>query len=78
MGMGSIRLAQNYASEAIELYNRALKEEPTNPTIHKQMADAYRAAGQRALAKEKYEDYLKLNPAAQDKDMIESLIKNLQ
>lgn len=78
MSMGWIRLNQNYASEAIELYNRALKEEPTNPIIHKQMAEAYRAAGQRALAKEKYEDYLKLSPGAEDKTLIESLIRNLQ
>jgi hypothetical protein len=29
-------------------------------------------------AQEKYEDYLKLNPGAQDKDLIESLIRNLK
>ncbi|MEG1540004.1 MAG: S1 RNA-binding domain-containing protein, partial [Muribaculaceae bacterium] len=48
-----------YASEALELLSRALKEDLTNPNIHKLMGDAYRAAGQRALAKEKYEDYCK-------------------
>ena len=78
MSMGWIRLNQNYANESIELFSRALKEDPANPAIHKQMGDAYRAAGQRALAKEKYEDYLKLNPVAQDKDLIESLIRNLK
>lgn len=78
MSMGWIRLNQNYANEAIELFSRALKEEPTNPLIHKQMGDAYRAAGQRAQAKEKYEDYLKLNPVAGDKDLIESLIRSLR
>ncbi|MBC7428429.1 MAG: tetratricopeptide repeat protein [Bacteriovorax sp.] len=78
MAMGWIRLNQNYANEAIELFSRAMKEDPTNPMIHKQMGDAYRAAGQRAQAKEKYEDYLKLNPVAQDKDLIESLIRNLK
>lgn len=78
MAMGWIRLNQNYANESIELFSRALKEDPANPLIHKQMGDAYRAAGQRALAKEKYEDYLKLNPVAQDKDLIESLIRNLK
>ena len=78
MSMGWIRLNQNYANESIELFSRALKEDPTNPLIHKQMGDAYRAAGQRALAKEKYEDYLKLNPVATDKDLIESLIRNLK
>jgi tetratricopeptide (TPR) repeat protein len=78
MAMGWIRLNQNYANESIELFSRAMKEDPTNADIHKQMGDAYRAAGQRALAKEKYEDYLKLNPGAQDKDLIDSLIRNLR
>ncbi len=78
VAMASIRLGQNYANEALELLNRALKEDLSNPAIHKLMGDAYRAAGQRALAKEKYEDYLKLNPGAQDKDLIESLIRNLR
>lgn len=78
MAMGLIRLNQNYANESIELFSRALKEDPTNANIHKQMGDAYRAAGQRALAKEKYEDYLKLNPGAQDKELIDSLIRNLR
>lgn len=78
VSMAIIRLGQNYASEALELLSRALKEDLTNPMIHKLMGDAYRAAGQRALAKEKYEDYLKINPVAQDKDLIESLIRNLK
>lgn len=78
MAMAWIRLAQNYASEAIELYNRALREDKNNPEIHKQMGFAYKAAGQRALAKEKFEDYLKLSPNASDKDQIEVQIRNLQ
>ena len=78
VAMANIRLQQNYASEALELLNRAMKEDLSNPQIHKLMGDAYRAAGQRALAREKYEDYLKLSPGAQDKDMIESLIRNLK
>jgi len=78
MSMAWIRLAQNYASESLELYNRALREEPGNPEIHKQMGKAYVAAGQRALAREKFEDYLKLNPGAVDKEQIEAQIKSLQ
>ena len=78
MAMGWIRLAQNYASEALELYGRALKEDQNNPEIYKQMGNAYKAAGQRALAKEKFEDYLKLSPGASDRSFIESQIKNLQ
>jgi tetratricopeptide (TPR) repeat protein len=78
MSLAWIRLAQNYASESLELYNRAMREDKNNPEIHKQLGYAYKAAGQRALAKEKFEDYLKLSPAAVDKEQIELQIKNLQ
>lgn len=78
MAMAWIKLAQNYASESVELYNRAMREDKTNPEIHKQMGLAYKAAGQRALAKEKLEDYLKLSPGAPDKEQIEAQIRNLQ
>ncbi|MFA6237243.1 MAG: tetratricopeptide repeat protein [Bacteriovorax sp.] len=78
MAMAWIRLAQNYANEAVELYNRALREDRANPEIHKQMGLAYKAAGQRALAKEKFEDYLKLSPGATDREQIETQIRNLQ
>lgn len=78
MAMAWIRLAQNYANESIELYNRAMKEDRTNPEIYKQMGLAYRAAGQRALAKEKFEEYLKLSPGAIDREQIEAQIRNLQ
>jgi len=78
MALAWIRLSQNYASEAIELYARALSEDKNNPEIYKQLGNAYRAAGQRALAKEKFEEYLKINPGAPDKESIEVLIRNLQ
>ena len=78
MAMGWIKLAQNYSNEAVELYNRALTEDKTNPEIHKQMGNAYKAAGQRALAKEKYEDYLTLSPGAADRAQIEAQIRALQ
>ncbi len=78
MALAWIRLSQNYSSEAIELYSRALSEDKNNPEIYKQLGNAYKAAGQRALAKEKFEEYLKLNPVAPDKESIEFMIRNLQ
>jgi tetratricopeptide (TPR) repeat protein len=78
VSMASLRLSQNYANEAIDLLTRALREDISNPTIYKIMGDAYRAAGQRALAREKYEEYLKLNPVAPDKDQVEAQIRNLK
>ena len=78
MSMAWIRLSQNYANEAVELYNRALREDKNNPEIHKQMGYAYKAAGRRALAREKFEDYLKLSPGAADREQVEAQIRNLQ
>ncbi len=78
VAMSEIRIRQNYANEAVDLLNRALKEDMNNPKIHKLLGDAYRAAGQRSLAREKYEDYLKLAPTAPDLNLIESLIRNLK
>lgn len=78
MSLGWIKLKQNYYSEAFELYNRAFREDQNNPEIHKMLGYCYKASGQRALAKEKFEDYLKLSPGASDRSEVESLIRLLQ
>lgn len=78
MGLAWIRLNQNLASEALDLYTRAVKIEPNNAEIHRQLGLTYKSLGQRAMAKEKLEDYLKLNPAAPDKSQIDSIIKTLK
>lgn len=78
MAMAWIRLAQNYGNDAIELYSRALKEDRTNPEIYKQLGFAYKSVGQRAVAKEKFEEYLKISPGAFDRGQIEAQIRNLQ
>jgi tetratricopeptide (TPR) repeat protein len=78
MGLAWIRLNQNLASEALDLYTRAVKIEPNNAEIHRQLGMTYKSLGQRAMAKEKLEDYLKLNPAAPDKSQIDSIIKTLK
>ncbi len=78
MAMAWVRMRQNNSRVAIDLYSQALKEDPNNPEIHKQIAYAYLDSGQRAVAKEKFEDYLKLSPGASDKDQIEAQIRNLR
>ena len=78
MALASIRLSQNLASEALDLYSKSLKLDPTNPEVHKQLAFTYKALGQRSVAKEKFEDYLKLSPGATDKAQIESIIRTLK
>jgi tetratricopeptide (TPR) repeat protein len=78
MALGNIRLEQNQSSEALDLYMRVLKIDPNYPEVHRQMAYAYRALGQRSVAREKFEDYLKLNPAAKDKPTIDAIIRSLR
>jgi len=78
ISLGWIRLNQNLAGEALDLYTRASKLDESIPEIHRQLGYTYKALGQRAIAKEKFEDYIKLNPGANDRSQIEALIKNLK
>jgi tetratricopeptide (TPR) repeat protein len=78
MAMAWVRMRQNNSRVAIDLYSQALKEDRNNPEIHKQIAYAYLDSGQRAVAKEKFEEYLKLSPGAPDKDQIEAQIRSLR
>jgi tetratricopeptide (TPR) repeat protein len=78
MALAWVRLNQNLASEALDLYTRAVKLDPINPEVHKQLGYTYKALGQRAVAKENFENYLKLNPAASDKPQIDQIIRSLK
>ncbi len=78
MSLAWIRLNQNLAAEAMDLYTRVVKLEPTNSEAHRQLGYTYRSLGQRAIAKEKFEDYLKLNPGASDRELIEQIIRTLK
>jgi tetratricopeptide (TPR) repeat protein len=78
LAMASIRLSQNHSSEALDLLLLAIKYDKNNPEISKQLGFAFRAAGQRSQGKERFEDYLKLNPGAQDREQIEALIRSLK
>jgi cytochrome c-type biogenesis protein CcmH/NrfG len=78
LAMGEIKLSQNHNSEALDLLLMAYKQDIHNPELSKQLGMAYRAAGQRALGKERLEDYLKLNPGAEDRAQIEAIIRSLK
>jgi Flp pilus assembly protein TadD len=78
MSLAWIRLNQNVAAEALDLYTRVVKLESTNSEAYRQLGYTYRSLGQRAVAKEKFEDYLKLNPGASDRDLIEQIIRSLK
>ena len=78
IAMGVIKREQNHTSEALDLLLQANKYDRTNPEISKQLGFAYRAVGQRLQGKEYFENYLKLNPGAQDRDQIEAVIRSLK
>jgi tetratricopeptide (TPR) repeat protein len=78
LAIGGIKLGQNHSSEALDLLMLAYKYDKNNPEVSKQLGFAYKAAGQRSLGRERLEDYLKLNPGAQDREAIEAVIKALK
>ena len=78
MGLGFIKYKRNLLEPAREFYKRALKEEPNNPEIHKQLGYIYNASGQASLAAESFETYLRLDPGAMDKAEIEKYIRALR
>ncbi|EQC47948.1 tetratricopeptide repeat protein [Bacteriovorax sp. BSW11_IV] len=78
MGLGWIKMSQRYYEEARELYSRALKQDESNPSIHRQLGFIYRAVGQSKLAIESYETYLNLKPNASDRKEIEILMQQLR
>jgi tetratricopeptide (TPR) repeat protein len=78
MGLGFIKYKRNLLEPAREFYKRALKEEPNNPEIHKQLGYIYNASGQASLAAESFETYLRLDPGATDKPEIERYIRALR
>ncbi|MBI2521455.1 MAG: tetratricopeptide repeat protein [Bdellovibrio sp.] len=77
-GMAWIKDKQNNHSVARELYMRAIKEEPGNAKLHKELAFVYKNMGQSGLAVESFQVYLSLVPNATDRSNIEAEIKNLQ
>lgn len=78
MGLGWLKMSQRFFEEARELYSRALKQDESNPIIHRQLGFIYRAVGQSKLAIESFQVYLNLKPNASDRREIEILIQQLR
>lgn len=76
--LADIKHRQNYLDEAREYYMRALKVEPGNPILHKQLGHVFRSIGQSGLAIESYKIYLDLYPNAPDRRQIESVMKRIK
>ncbi len=78
LSLGQLKRRQNSYEQARELLLRALKQEPNNPIIHRELGHVYRAVGQGVLAVESFNTYLTLMPSASDRSEIESLIRSTQ
>ena len=73
--LANLKRRQNSHEQARELLLRALKGEPNNPLVHRELGHVYRAVGQGALAAESFQTYLTLLPSANDRDEIEAYIR---
>ncbi|PIP91222.1 MAG: hypothetical protein COW01_06095 [Bdellovibrionales bacterium CG12_big_fil_rev_8_21_14_0_65_38_15] len=78
LSLGILKRKQNSYEQSRELLLRALKQEPNNPIIHKELGYVYRAVGQGVLAAESFNTYLTLMPSATDRSEIEALIRATQ
>jgi len=78
MGLANVNFKRGLFDSALDLYSRAVKQEPGKPDIHRQLGETYRFLGQGALAIESYKMYLELYPTAPDKDQIEQNIRILE
>tara|TARA_R110000868_G_scaffold320917_4_gene581986 strand:+ start:5292 stop:8534 length:3243 start_codon:yes stop_codon:yes gene_type:complete len=75
VALAKLKRRQNSHEQARELLLRALKAEPNNPLIHRELGHVYRAVGQGVLAAESFKTYLTLMPSARDRSEIEALIR---
>lgn len=73
-----IKHRQNYPNIARDFYEKIVKIEPGNAEANKQLGLVYKDLGQGALAIEHLKIYLDLNPGANDRNEVESLIRQLQ
>ncbi len=76
--LGWIKMRQDHAEQARELYFRARNQDKNNPLIRRELGFVFRKIGQRILAIEEFETYLKLNPGAEDRKKIERYIRQLR
>lgn len=64
-------------SRAIEILNKALEIQPTNPTIRLSLAKTYIRTGNKAKARAELETLAKLGQKFSAQDEVSSLLKNL-
>ena len=76
--LGWLKYRERDFATARELYLRAAKINPSSALLAKRLGDVFKEIGQGSLAVEQYQKYLRLSPGANDRRLIESMIKQLQ
>jgi hypothetical protein len=62
LNLGATLYGEQRFPEAIEVYRQALSREPTSIRLRNNLAEAYRAAGQKSKARQEFEAILKSHP----------------
>jgi len=78
-GLGLVRLQRNQPREAAQFFARALKEQPNYaPAVLNLAIVAQERLGDRALAVQKYRDYLALKPTPEDAEAVQALVRQIK
>jgi Flp pilus assembly protein TadD len=62
---------------AIREYEQAIRQQPNEPIAHYNLAVALEASGEKARARQEYETYLQLSPAAPDAAEVRKHLREL-
>ena len=65
-------------SDVVELLKQASSHSDAPPIAHRELGDRFYKLGQYDEAKAEFQRYLELDPAAEDKNLIESLIAKME
>lgn len=76
-GLGYVYFKLNDYEMSLQLLQKANQIDPNDPFLARQMGYVFLKMGQRALAKESFNVYLKLAPDASDKAEISKILKSL-
>jgi tetratricopeptide (TPR) repeat protein len=75
--LAKMKRAQNFLAESRELFLRAIKQDPSRASLHREIGYVYKGIGQAELAVESFETYLKLSPLAKIRPRLGIILNNL-
>lgn len=78
IGLAKLSYMSSQFEIALDLFRKALSEQPNNPKIHHQLGEVYKQLGQSALAIESYKIFLELEPNTKYKRKIEDYMRLVQ